>query len=92
MDAAAPLGRGHPLDAVAARFPVEFLDAGSFEGEEEELVACARVRLLARASFSTLARGEAQIGGREVGDEEAGIRAALGGAQFDRACRHGDTS
>ncbi len=71
-----------PLDAVTACLGVKPSYVRTGEGDREPLVACARVRLGIRASFSTSLPGEAKVGARKFGHENAAVAAAFACTDF----------
>lgn len=75
----------HPLDAMAASLMVETFSSATRDLKDDGLMSGAPVRLDVGASCSSLALGQAQIGGRELGDELARIVTAFASADFQNS-------
>lgn len=80
----------HTLNAMPASLMVERCRTRAADGQDDGLIAGARVRRGISAILSIAARCQTPIGDGQLGNEQAGISAAFGRAKFENAMRHGD--
>lgn len=75
MNPTAALSRRYALDTMASRLVIEAGEVVSFDDEDA----------VTALNFSANAIGQALVGAQEVGAEQLGVGAALGGPDFDDA-------
>ncbi len=85
VDASPPLGRRHALESMSARLLAQTVDAFSGKCDDENVVACARVRQGVGASRSAELAGQFEVCGGEIRHEKACVGAAFSGSELETA-------